>query len=131
MKLRYFSPIVLLLALGGCAIPPSNSELSQLPVIPFGQPIPENSDYILYFSAGKVITTDVNLEGNLFQHPAQQKIKVKLTKDIYSYKEWMSYDKQHWLSGQEALKFKVDIKIPGYHYPRPGHITLNLSENKE
>ena len=132
MKKRIILPILAaLVVLGGCAMPPNQNEIDQFPVIQFGESVPENGDYILHFTAGEEIPTTVNIEGDIFQQPAKQVIKVKLKRDIYSYKEWMSYDKQHWLNGQDALGVKLDIKIPGYHHPKPGHITLNLSEKQK
>jgi hypothetical protein len=42
----------------------------------------------------------------------------------------MSYDKHNWLNAQDALGVKLDIKIPGYTYPKPGHIKLDMFEKK-
>jgi hypothetical protein len=120
-----------LLALSACATPPSQSQLAGLPVVEFGQAVPRSGDFILHFPAGKDIPTDVAISGDIFQQPAQQVLTVKLKRDIYSYKQWMSYDKQHWLDGRDALGVKLDIKIPGYTYPKPGHIKLDLFEKKK
>jgi hypothetical protein len=117
-----------MLVISACSTPPSQSELSTLPVVEFGQTVPDGGDYILYFPAGKDIPTDVVINGNLFQTTAQQVLTVKLKHDIYSYKQWVSFDNQHWLHARDALDFKLDVKIPGYKYPKPGHIRLHMSK---
>jgi len=120
-----------LLATSACAVPPSQSELATLPVIKFGETVPSSGDFILHFPAGKDIPTEVEITGDLFQQPAHQVVTVKLKRDIYSYKDWMSYDNQHWLDARNTLGVKLDIKIPGYTYPKPGHIKLDMFEKKK
>jgi hypothetical protein len=51
------------------ASPPSYDQLAKLPVIRFGEPVPE-SDYILMFPAGQPITISVSVEGSLFTNAA-------------------------------------------------------------
>lgn len=130
MKTKIALLSLLIMVFSGCATPPSKSELDGLPVVEFGEAVPASGDYILYFPADQDIPTNVGIEGDIFQQPAQHVLKVKLKRDIYNYKEWMSYDKQHWLYGRDALGFNLDIKIPGYHYPKPGSIKINMSEKK-
>jgi len=127
MKLNVAVLSLGLLALSAGATPPSTSMLDKLPVIDFGNAVPTSGDYILHFPAGKAIPTDVTIDGDLIEHAAQQKLTVKLNRDIYSYKKWVSYDKQHWVLGHDALALKLDVKIPSYTYPRPGHIKLDFS----
>jgi len=132
MKTRIVLLTLVLTVFSGCAMPPSKTELIGLPVIEFGEAVPTNGDFILYFPAGQKIPTNVAIEGDIFQQSANGVVTVKLKRDIYSYKEWLSYDKQNWLKGRDALGVTLDIKIPGYHYPKPGHVKINLSEkNKE
>lgn len=128
MKMKIALLSLALLGLGACAAPPTAATLDKLPVVDFGKPVPANGDYILHFTAGKPIPTQVEIGGNLFQQPARHTLTVKLKQDIYSYKNWISYDKQHWVSGRDALAVKMNVKIPGYTYPHPGHIRLDLSQ---
>jgi hypothetical protein len=116
------------MALGACAAPLDTARLNTLPVVEFGQPVPRAGDYVLHFPAGKAIATDVAIGGNLFKQPAREVLRVKLKRDLYSYKKWVSFDRQHWLPSRDALAFKLDIKIPSYKFPQPGHIRLDLSE---
>lgn len=117
-----------LLALSACATPPDSAQLANLPVVEFGNPVPGGDKFILHFPAGKTIATDVEISGNLLVKPARQVLKVKLKQDIYSYKQWVSYDKQHWVKAHDTLAFKLAAKIPGYQFPHPGYIKLDISK---
>jgi len=123
-------PIMGAIALTGCAMQPNKEKIQQLPVIQLGDTIPNKGEYILYFPAGKDITTTANIVGNIFQKEASQTIKVKLKRDIYNYKEWLSYDKKKWLSVKDALNIHIEVKLPSYTYPNNGKITLQLSEKE-
>jgi len=126
MKSKIVLLSLVLMIISGCAMPPGQDEIAGLQVVKFGEAVPESGDYILFFPAGQDISTDVAIEGDIFQQPAQHVLTVKLKRDIYSYKEWMSYDKQNWLYGRDELGLKLDIKIPGYYYPKSGHVKINL-----
>lgn len=128
MKMKLMLLSLGLLTLNACAAPLDQARLAKLPVVEFGNPVPANNDFILHFPAGKTIPTNVEIGGNLIVKPAQRVLKVKLKQDIYSYKKWMSYDKQHWVPARDALVIKLAAKIPGYQYPRPGYIKLELSK---
>lgn len=128
MKMKLALLPLALLPLAACAAPLNTAKLDSLPVVEFGQPIPKAGGYILHFPAGKPIPTDVEIGGNLIARPVHQVLTVKLNQGIYSYKKWVSFDKRHWLPSREVLALKMDIKIPGYKYPHPGHIRLDLSK---
>ena len=130
MKSKMVLLILSLLAMSACSTPPSQSSLAGLPVVEFGQAVPSSGDFILHFPAGKDIPTDIAISGNIFQQPAQDVLTVKLKRDIYSYKKWMSYDKQTWLNAHDVFGVKLDIKIPSYTYPKPGHIKVDMFEKK-
>ena len=128
MKTKMVLLFLGLLATSACATPPTPSELAILPIVEFGQEAPSSGDFILHFPAGKAIPTDVAIEGDIFQAPARHVLTVKLKRDIYSYKEWMSYDNHHWVDARATLGAKLDVKIPSYTYPKPGHIRLDMFE---
>ena len=130
MKLKMILPGLGLLLLGACATAPSPNSLAGIPVIEFGNATPAHEDFILHFPAGKDIPTDILIDGDIFQQASQQVMTVKLRREIYSYKNWLSYDGQHWHSAQDELGMMLDIKIPSHEYPQRGHIKLNLSEKK-
>lgn len=118
--------LIALLGLAGCATPPAASTLARLPMVNFGDPAPQGDDYILHFPAGKPIPTSVAISGNLFTKPAHETLTVTLNRDIYVYKDWISYDNQHWQQGRKAMAVKADIRLPGPKHPEPGYIRLQL-----
>lgn len=116
------------LAVNGCAgwQAPSAQTLSELSVIEFGDKVPTDKDFILHFAADKPIPTAVAIQGNLFSQEAQDRLDVKLRRDIYVYHDWMSFDRVNWIDARKALGVKVEIKLPGYTYPQPGHVHIRM-----
>ncbi len=129
MKNSKLSIVALCLFFSGCASVsgPKTSEIGKLPVVEFGQPVPEDGNYILHFPAGVAIDTPVTFKGNLFEREAREVMSVKPLRDIYVHKEWMSYDKQKWVDANSSVKLKIDVILPGYHRPQPGHVVLELN----
>jgi hypothetical protein len=70
---RALSASVLLVAAGCASQPPSADQLSALPVVQFGQPVPAGSDYVLFFPADKPIPVNVAVKGSLFAREAEQR----------------------------------------------------------
>lgn len=127
--LRYFIPPLLIgLALSGCAQLPAEQELAQYPVISFGDPVPKDKPFVLHFRAGQPIPTAVLIDGNLLKDTANQTLTVSLSRDIYSFKKWASYDGKHWQDASKLLSIKLDVKIPSYAYPQNGHIHLSVDQ---
>ena len=107
------------------AAPPSYDELARLPVIPFGEPVPE-SDYILMFPAGQPMTISVSVEGSLFTKAAQTKLAVTSTREFFIFRDWASLDGVTWKPRSELIKSDVVVKIPGYNHPLPGILTIRM-----
>jgi hypothetical protein len=105
-----------------------SEEVRDLPLVKFGDVVPQNRDFILYFPAGQPIPTVVQVQGNLFERSAEETVSVTLRKDIYVYKEWISFDRKHWAKGNEALGLNLNIQVPGYRHPGPGSIKLEFNE---
>lgn len=122
--------VAILLTATACSLPirPSAEHLDELAVIPLGADVPAGQDYVLYFPAGVKIPTEVWIGGTLFASDTQQHLSVALKRDIYVYKQWVSYDRQTWLSARDVIDSDIDIKIPGYDYPRLGHIRIRMDE---
>jgi hypothetical protein len=131
MKRIYILGAVLL-TVSGCASVPdlSQEDLARLPVVTFGEPVPKDKPFVLYFPAGKPIVTEVAVSGNLFERNARENISVALRRDIYSYKKWISYDRKTWVDGRKDLDVKVKIQLPGYEHPEPGFIRLEMDQKK-
>jgi hypothetical protein len=130
MKIKLVLLTIGLLFLNGCATSPNKEKLASMPVIEFGRSVPADGNYILHFPAGRDIPTNVGIEGDLFAQPGHDVLKVRLNRDIYTHRQWVSYNNKDWFFGPDVMQMKVDIKIPGYDYPQPGHITVNLSSRK-
>jgi hypothetical protein len=132
--MRILRPLVACLPLlaSGCASvqQPSAEALSKLPVVQFGETVPAGNDYILFFPADKPIPTNVAIKGSIFAKEAEQRLNVTLRRDIYAYKNWISYDRVTWLNGREAIKTDVQIQIPGYTHPEPGLMKIQMDERK-
>ena len=113
------------------ASPPSYNQLAKLPVIRFGEPVPE-SDYILMFPAGQPITISVSVEGSLFTKAAGAELAVTPIREFFVFRELASLDGLKWVPRGELIKSDVVVKIPGYNHPLPGilKIRMDLSESR-
>jgi hypothetical protein len=119
------------LLLAGCAsVQPSAEELSKLPVVQFGEPVPAGSDYILFFPADKPIPTNVSIKGSIFAREAEQRLDVTLRKGIYSYKNWVSYDRVTWRKDQEGIKTDIRVVLPSHAHPEPGFVKIQMDEQR-
>jgi hypothetical protein len=119
------------LLLAGCAsVQPSAEELSKLPVVQFGEAVPAGSDYILFFPADKPIPTNVSIKGSIFAREAEQRLDVTLRKGIYSYKNWVSYDRVTWRKDQEGIKTDIRVVLPSHAHPEPGFVKIQMDEQR-
>ena len=130
-NLAFLVPCLLLVA-SGCASmqQPSAETLSRVPVVQFGEAVPAGGDYILFFPANKPIPTNVAIKGSIFAREAEQRLDVTLRRDIYVYRNWISYDRVTWRDGQQAIKTDVQVVIPGYRHPEPGLMKIQMDELK-
>ncbi len=105
---------------------PLKSQLEQMPVVRFGTTPPAGKDFILYFPAKSAIPFKVLAQGSLFVAPSSSTHQVALSHDLYVHKQWISYDRKHWVNNSTAINAKIDIKIPGYDFPHPGLIRISM-----
>jgi hypothetical protein len=67
-----FIATTICIALTACAgMPPNANELAAVPIIKFGQPIPQGKDYILHFPAGTPLPVSTLVGGDLFEKDDQ------------------------------------------------------------
>jgi len=126
MKLVLVAVLFCLIPAGvEAASSPSFAELAKLPVIRFGDPVPDK-DYILLFPAGKPISIDVTIEGSLFAGSAEAELKVAPVREILVYREWASLDGVRWLPKSELIKSDVLVKVPGYNHPQSGVLKVRM-----
>lgn len=120
-----FFLICLLSAGFATASPPTYDKLAKLPVIRFGEPVPD-ADHILLFPAGQPITMSVSIEGSLFAQPASAELTVTPAREILVYREWASLDGLKWIPKSELIKSDVSVKVPGYNHPYPGILKVHM-----
>jgi hypothetical protein len=127
MMKNVFAALVFCLLSAGIAAasPPSYDQLAKLPVIRFGEPVPD-SDYILMFPAGQPITISVSVEGSLFTKAAGAELAVTPTREYFVFRDWASLDGVTWVPRGELIKSDVLLKIPGYNHPLPGIVKIRM-----
>ncbi|MBK8814169.1 MAG: hypothetical protein IPN42_01010 [Methylococcaceae bacterium] len=117
--------LILLYGLAGCALqPPTAESLATVPVVEFGDKPPKNGEFVLHFPAGKAIPVVTSISGSALTESSESTSKVSLKKDIYAYKEWVSFDGKDWQKGDSVLNINADIKIPSVQHPEPGLVKL-------
>ena len=80
-------------------------------LIQFGQPLPVSSI----------------VDGSLFEHAAQSTFNVTLKRDVYMYRNFASFDKQHCLRADKVIKTQLQLNIPQKDGSHAGvlHITMD------
>lgn len=130
---RVALPVIFAVSLAACsgmpyqfASLPAATELATLPVIQLGQPKPAQGDYIVYLPANQPVTTVAKVQGNLFAQTDSKTLSVQLKRDVYLYKNWISYDKREWLKIADAVKADFRIQLPDYDHPQAGEVLIGL-----
>lgn len=126
-------PVIFAASLAACsgmpyqfASLPTASELAALPVIQLGQPKPAQGDYIVYLPASQPVTAVAKVQGTLFAQTDSKTLSVQLKRDIYLYKNWISYDKREWLKVADAVKADLRVQLPDYDHPQAGEVFIGL-----
>ena len=127
MMKNVFVALIFCLLLAGIAVagPPTYDQLAKLPVIRFGEPVPEG-DYILMFPAGQPINISVSVEGSLFTKAAATELTVTPTREYFVFRDFASLDGVTWVARGELIKSDVLLKIPGYNHPLPGIVKIRM-----
>jgi len=107
------------------AAPPSYQALAKMPVIRFGEAVPD-ADHILLFPAGKPVPIAVTIEGSLFTEAANAELTVTPSREIMIYREWASLDGVTWVPRGDLIRSDVLVKIPGYNHPYPGVLKVRM-----
>jgi hypothetical protein len=108
------------LSLQGCSLhKPTAETLGKVPTVEFGQTAPATGDFILHFPAGKPIPITASVSGSALAQADQKTLTVTLKKDIYTYKEWVSFDRNTWQKSGDVLGFNLNIQVPSPEHPNP------------
>ena len=115
--LRLVLPLVLSIVcaatLAACAHTPPTDRISRLPVIDYGQTTPANGEFVLRYPANQALPLQARVEGNLLNQPAESTLQVSVKRDVYVYKEWISFDGRNWSFGPKALNQEFKLEVPG------------------
>jgi len=131
MKLLSHAVIVVAgLSLFGCAslVPPKAEDMAQVPKVRFGDSAPAGKEFVAYFPAGTQLPVVASVEGTLLDQKAKAVLHVTLNRDVYVFKQWVSFDGKSWVSGQDVVGSKFEIKLPGVEDGKnPGAMTAEFN----
>lgn len=94
-----------LFTLVGCASmqPAPTDVIATLPVVRVGGPLPQNTEYVVFYPAGFAFPVKLRASGSLFSSEKQIESQATLAKDLYLYKYWASHDGKSWKNSHELL----------------------------
>jgi hypothetical protein len=100
-----FILVMIVPVLAACtALQPAPIEtIAKLPVIRVRDTAPANSEYVELFPAGYSFPVILKTTGTLFSAQKQLESRVTLSRDLYLYKHWASYDKITWKESHQLL----------------------------
>lgn len=102
------------LGLGACAgIPPTASEMAAVPVVRYGNQAPAGGEFVLHYPAGAALPVVASVDGTLLGRSAQATLDVAVKRDVYVYRNWVSFDGKTWQSGNGAVDGEFRITLPG------------------
>ena len=100
--------LIILSSLSACAtLPPAS-----LKPVEVGTGANEQFDAantILYFPAGKPIPFRITASGSVMQKPIEHTETFILKKDIYSWRNLVSFDGKHWKPSEQVLKGTIEF----------------------
>jgi hypothetical protein len=114
--------LAILAGLGGCATwqaPPADL-MTRIPTIEIGQTKPEGDEYILLVRAGQDVPVKLAVGGSFLSKEGATETIVNVSRDLYLYKHWSSFDGKKWERGLFQVLIsaglgpeggKVEIKV--------------------
>ncbi len=121
MKLSLSRPLAVVVAvqlaalLGACSSlsAPSSDTLSQLPVVTYGQPAPTSGEFVLRYPAGVDLPVNAKVQGSLLEKSDEAVLKVRVKRDVYTYKDRASFDGKTWYPSNKLVGGRFTISMPG------------------
>jgi len=102
--------------LAGCAglmPPPGADEMAKIPVVRYGEAAAPGGDYVLLYPAGAPLPVVASVSGTLLSKTGEARMEVATSRDVYVYKNWLSFDGKNWMSGSQAVGGEFAITLPG------------------
>lgn len=128
-RLILLSIIAACTTLTACAgIPPNSAEIAKAPQIQFGQPLPEGNNYVLHFPAGTPLPVSAIVDGNLFEHEGQATFHVTLKRDVYTYRQFASFDGQNWQPSRNLIETQLELQIPQKSGSNAGMLHIKMDQ---
>jgi len=127
--MKTFALLCSLFAGVGCALQPAALDpaaLRALPVVNMGMPTHghKDKDYVLHVPRGQAFPIDLTLGGGPLAGAYHEVINATLTRDIYLYQHWGSYDGRHWRPLRQMLGIGLSMGMD----TRMAFIKVELSE---
>jgi hypothetical protein len=122
----------LVLAAAGCATTQVSwqEQLRSYPLVKLGDPKPAGEEYVVHIPKGQPFATKLYIEGGLLEQDVVQDVYAVPRKDLYFYKDWMSFDMTNWKRTRATLALDWDIGVPSWKNPKPGHLKVILNERQ-
>lgn len=99
--------------LAGCATQPPAGDLASAPVVRFGQPVPADKNYVLLYPAGAPLPVVASVTGSLLSQDVQAQLTPSVNRDVYMYRQWVSFDGKSWTKGPNAITGAFHMTLPG------------------
>lgn len=112
-SIKWVVAFVFTASLSGCAMTPASppDTVQQLSVIDVSNNLSaariQQHDYIIHVPAGETFDINVKIGGSLLSDEVVQRVPVRLSRDLYVYKSWASFDKVQWKNSHELLNIAV------------------------
>ena len=121
-----------LLTAGGCATTQVSwqERLKSYPLLKLGDPKPAGEEYVLHLPKGEPFPTKLIIEGGLLEKNVAEDVFAVPKKDIYFYKDWMSFDMRTWKRARATLGIDWDVGVPSWKNPKPGHLKIIINERE-
>lgn len=103
------------LTLPGCAslFPPTAQDMAKIPVVRFGENAPAAGEFVMLYPKGAALPVNASVAGSLLNEKVSVTLQPSVNRDIYQYRQWVSFDGKTWMDGRDALETAFRIDMPG------------------
>lgn len=119
------------LALAGCSgmMPPSANDMAQIPTVRFGDEAPAGKEFAILYPAGIPLPATASIKGSLLEKSDEATLHVTLKRDVYIFRNWVSFDGKNWQRSDKLVGGKFEIEIPGTRTGKnPGKLSAEFDQ---